>query len=78
MKENGQITSINDDVLDQVSGGTGSETTQKEWWTCADCGCGRYFVRNESDGKLHCESCGGTRNVMSVVLEIDPSSQHAE
>ena len=76
MKENGQITSINDDVLDQVSGGTGSETIQKEWWTCAD--CGKYFIRSESDGKPHCEFCGDTRNVMSDVVEIDPSSQHAE
>ena len=77
MKDNSQGTIINVDALDQVTGGVISETTQKEWWTCANCGCGRYFVFDVSDGKLHCESCGGTQRKVSVTLEIDPSAQHA-
>ena len=78
MKEDRKIRILEDDALDQVAGGIGCETAQKEWWTCAKCGCGRYFVFDPSDGKLHCESCGGTQKVMSVVVEIDPSSQYAE
>ena len=45
MKDNSQGTIINDGALDQVSGGTGSETAQKELWTCEDCGGTRNVTR---------------------------------
>ena len=51
---------INDEILDQVTGGSGEQTPQNgTCGFCADCKDARYFII-DAKGEKHCEVCGGT------------------
>ena len=51
---------INDDVLNQVTGGNGEQTPlYGTYGFCVDCNDARYFII-DANGKTHCEVCGGT------------------